>query len=69
MSADEILEDGAVSIEEARRFSGIGRTALYGLMQSGRLPFAKIGARRLVPRRALVQLLAEGLTKPVAARS
>ena len=56
------MADGAVGIEEARRFSGLGRTVLYQLMTQGRLPFVKVGARRLIPRRALVALLSECLT-------
>jgi excisionase family DNA binding protein len=62
MSRDELLEDGALGIEEARKFSGLGRTVLYDLMGEGRLSYTKVGARRLIPRRALVQVLAEGLT-------
>jgi hypothetical protein len=31
-------------------------------MGEGRLSYTKVGARRLIPRRALVQVLAEGLT-------
>lgn len=56
-----MLADGTLTIGDAVRFSGIGRTALYRLMGAGRLPYAQQGRRRLVPRKALVELLAAGL--------
>ena len=61
MTADELLEDGALGVEEASRFAGIGRTVLYKLMGDGSLPYVKLGARRLIPKRCLVKLLAAGL--------
>jgi excisionase family DNA binding protein len=63
MNNDELLQDGAIGIEEARKFTGLGRSVLYDLMSKGRLPFTKIGARRLIPRRALVEVLAQGLNE------
>ena len=54
----EAFAEGAVTVAEASRFSGIGRTQLYALMGAGLLPFAKVGARRLVARRGLIDLLA-----------
>lgn len=65
MSADEVLRDGSFGIEEARKFSGLGRTALYEAMCRGELPYVKAGARRLIPRRALIEWLARGLHGPV----
>jgi excisionase family DNA binding protein len=56
----ELYEDGTVTVAEAEQFSGLGRTTLYALMESGELPHTKIGTRRLIPRRALVNLLAKG---------
>jgi excisionase family DNA binding protein len=57
----EALADGCLSLREAAYFSGVGRSTIYGAMESGALPFVKIGRRRLVPRRALVEWLASGL--------
>lgn len=59
--AEEILADGTLTVDGATKFVGLGRTQLYELMGSGRLPFTKQGRRRLIPRRALVRLLANGL--------
>ncbi len=63
----ELFADGAVTVAEAVRFSGIGRTQLYDLMTAGRLPFTKVGSRRLIPRRGLVDLLAGGAGPDAAA--
>ncbi len=59
--AEALVEDGALTIDEAVAWSGVGRTRLYGEMADGNLPFVQKGARRLIPRKALRRLLAEGL--------
>ncbi len=48
----------SVSVEEAARLLGLGRSNLFKLMESGELRSVKVGSRRLVPRRALEELLA-----------
>lgn len=66
----ELLADGAMSVKEAAEFSGLSRTTLYRLMEqidetTGglKLPYIKMGhgGRRLIPKRALVKLMAEHL--------
>jgi excisionase family DNA binding protein len=42
------MEPLAVSVEEAERISGIGRTKLYELLTSGAIKSRKVGRRRLV---------------------
>ena len=42
-----------VSVEEAGKLLGIGRSSAYGAIRRGELPFLKIGRRILVPRSAL----------------
>ena len=59
--AEDILEDGATSVAEAVRWSGVGRTRLYAAMADGSLVFIQKGGRRLIPRRALRQFLAADL--------
>jgi excisionase family DNA binding protein len=61
MSTAEIVADGAVTVEEAVKLSGIGRTTLYALIGSGQITSAKIGKRRLIPRAELKRVLAENL--------
>lgn len=42
------MEPLAVSVDEAARISGIGRTKLYNLLTSGAIKSRKVGTRRLV---------------------
>lgn len=37
----------AVTVADAQRISGIGRTTLYALAKEGRLPLRKVGRRSL----------------------
>src|SRR2546426_11182431 len=57
----ELVQDGLMTIREAVAFLRLGRSTLYGLMERGDLPYACIGARRLIPRRAIVDLAARNL--------
>ena len=54
----------AVSVEEAAEISSLGRSTLYELMTAGRLPFVKLGNRRLLLVRDLEALLAAHRSKP-----
>jgi len=47
-----------VSIKEASRLLGLGRSTIYKLMNEGRLETRRIGARTLIPR-ASIELLLE----------
>jgi len=67
---EQLLADGAMSVREAAEFSGLSRTTLYRLMEQidettggPKLPYIKMGhgGRRLIPKRALVKLMAEHL--------
>jgi excisionase family DNA binding protein len=42
-----------MTVEEAGKLLGIGRSSAYGAIRRGELPFLKIGRRVLVPRSAL----------------
>ena len=64
---DELVQDGLVSVREAIAFLHLGRSTLYVLMERGELPYACIGSRRLIPRRALVGLAANRLRGVVPA--
>ena len=65
----ELVQDGLMTIREAVAFLRLGRSTLYGLMERGDLPYACIGARRLIPRRALVDLAASHLRGTIPAPS
>ncbi len=57
----ELLADGVLSIAAAASFSSLSRAGLYAAMAAGELPYLKRGRRRLIPRRALVSWLADGM--------
>jgi excisionase family DNA binding protein len=57
----EMIEDGAFAIPEAQRFSTLSRATIYNLMESGELPYIKMGRRRAIPRRALIEMMSRGL--------
>lgn len=52
----------AFCVEDAARLIGVSRATLYVLISAGDLRTIKIRKRRLVPREALFELLAAGVT-------
>lgn len=52
----DVWSEGAVTVKEACRFTGLGRTLLFELIESGELVSDKIDNRRLIPRKALIEL-------------
>jgi excisionase family DNA binding protein len=52
----------AVSIREACRLSGLGRTKIYELIADGRLTTVKIDRRTLIPFEDLTKLLSSERT-------
>ncbi len=56
-----LVEGGLKSLDEARAYTRLSRSALYGLMETGQLAYTKIGRRRLIPHRALIELAQRGL--------
>ncbi|MBX9579699.1 MAG: helix-turn-helix domain-containing protein [Gemmataceae bacterium] len=56
-----LLADGAVGVKEAVEVYGVGRTVLFEKMKAGELPVVKLGKKTLIPRAALVALLARNL--------
>jgi len=63
MADTDLMADGAMTIFDAEKFTTLKKTHLYALMKDGSLPFAKLGKRRMIPKRALVELLKSGLVK------
>jgi len=72
IKSENLVSDGCLTIEESIDFTGICRSKLYEHLRSGRIATVKLGRRTLVPKRALVQFLAENLApiskRPVASR-
>lgn len=57
------IERRTLTVEEAARVLGLGRSAAYSAAQRGDLPVLRIGRRLLVPTAALDRMLA-GTTSP-----
>jgi hypothetical protein len=57
---DETWRDGALSIADAKAFSSLSRSELYRQMDRGLLAWSKLGRRRVIARRSLVELLERG---------
>lgn len=57
-----LARDGGELVAGAVRFTGISRSSLYQMMADGRLPYCLVSGRRIIPRAALVRLLAENMT-------
>lgn len=56
-----------ISVEAAAQMLGIGRSLAYELARQGRIPALRLGRRLVIPRAALLNLLAAGLN-PSASR-
>jgi excisionase family DNA binding protein len=48
--------DHLLSIEQAARALGVGRTALYSEIGAGRVRSVKVGRRRLIPSSAITEV-------------
>ena len=66
MSDQEVVEEGLLSVVEACQFLGISRSLLNELMTHRVLDSVKLGSRRLIPKRALVEVAVRGLTRGVS---
>lgn len=53
-----------ITVEEAARLIGIGRSGAYAAAQRGELPTLRIGRRLVVPTAALLRLLENGNAPP-----
>jgi len=59
----DLLSEGLLDVREAENFSGLKKSKLYNLMQTGELAYVKIGSARRIPRKALVNLMAKNLVQ------
>lgn len=58
---NHLVEDGLMTVAEATEFLRVSRAYLYQLMQSGQLPYSKLGRNRRIPRRAVVAFAARSI--------
>ena len=57
----ELTTDGLATVKQASIFLSVGRSTIYQLMDSGELPYCKIGRARRVPWLAIHKLVADSL--------
>ncbi len=53
-----------VSVDQASKLLGIGRSLLYELMTRGEIPYRQFGTRRVIPRAWIIQQATECLNPP-----
>ena len=63
----ELASEGVVTIDEAKTFLKIGRATLYRMLDEGQLPSVKIRGRRMIPKRAAVEMISSQLPETVPA--
>lgn len=56
-----LVAEGLLTVREAQRFLGIGRSKLYQLMADGQLPYVRIGSVRRLPRAGLIDYATRNL--------
>lgn len=54
-----------LSVDDAARVMGIGRSLVYELMSTGKLGSVKIATRRLVPRQSIVEFIEQQNAQPL----
>ena len=56
-----IWSDGAVTVSQAAALLATSRKSVFGMMSSGQLAWGRLGSRRRIPRRAVLNLLMGGV--------
>jgi len=56
-----MVSEGTVSAKDAASFTGFGKRTIYDAMRDGVLPYVSRGKRRVIPKKALLQFLADRL--------
>jgi excisionase family DNA binding protein len=60
----EVAREGFASIKDVESYLSVSRSTIYQLMDSGKLPFAKIGKARRIPWQAIRQFGQDCLVNP-----
>ncbi len=56
-----IVADGGMKVGEVCKFLSASRPMVYQMMNRGQLPYFLVGQRRRIPRKAVIDLAANGL--------
>lgn len=58
LEADRTAPERLLSVDEARKMLGIGRSAFYAELMGGRVRSLTLGRRRLIPAAAIAEYIA-----------
>ena len=58
------MEPLTISVVDAAKMLGVGRTLIYAMISNGRLATVKLGRRTLITTASMHQLVANQLSKP-----
>lgn len=53
----ELWDEGSMTVTQAAKHLATSRKTIFLMMNDGRLPWARLGSRRRIPRRAVLDLL------------
>ena len=56
-----VVSEGLLTIAEVGAFLRVSRATVYNLMDSGQVPFIKVGRARRIPKQAVLQFAAQAL--------
>lgn len=59
----DLVADGLLTVREACDFLKVSQSELYRLMERGEIQFCRLGSKRRIPKKALVDFAAAGLVK------
>lgn len=65
--ATRLVAEGMFTVEQAAAYCRMGKSWLYEEMAAGRLPYATLGRRRLIPIVGLREFVARAMVASVAA--
>jgi len=65
-AADGVVSEGFASVSQAADFLSVSRAKLYGLMDTGSIPWAKFGKSRRIPWAGLKAFAAKSMVPQTA---
>ena len=57
----ELLSEGLMTVADTCRFLAVSRATAYRMMETGELPYVRLGHCRRIPKRALIEYTRERL--------
>jgi excisionase family DNA binding protein len=63
VTGQEIIAKGSVSVPEARKIIGCGKTVMYAMLRDGTLPYTKVRSGKTIPMAAIEKYLQQNLVQ------